>query len=203
MDTLGNRIKKVRKKLNLTQREFAESLGITQANISAIENNTYNPSIPMVKLICLKYKVSETWLLEGKGNMNFFPPEWSVTNINGLLQKLDAMKILFDNNIDKIQSDKDILFNIVESFAFFVSITSPAKLDEENKKAYFNQLYDLFDKLEKYIFKCSIIERKKQFNYEDLYHLKEKETELKESIVNIINNISNIFICNAYPDFIK
>lgn len=39
----------VRKRLNLTQKELSERTGITQADISRIENGTRNPSLNMLK----------------------------------------------------------------------------------------------------------------------------------------------------------
>jgi ribosome-binding protein aMBF1 (putative translation factor) len=38
-----------RKKQNMTQKELSERTGITQADISRIENGTRNPSLDMVK----------------------------------------------------------------------------------------------------------------------------------------------------------
>lgn len=38
-----------RKEQNLTQKELAQRTGITQANISKIENGTRNPSLEMLK----------------------------------------------------------------------------------------------------------------------------------------------------------
>lgn len=38
-----------RKRLNLTQKELSERTGITQADISRIENGTRNPSLNMIK----------------------------------------------------------------------------------------------------------------------------------------------------------
>ena len=39
----------VRNKLNITQKELSARTGITQADISRIENGTRNPSLNMVK----------------------------------------------------------------------------------------------------------------------------------------------------------
>lgn len=39
----------VRKSQNITQKELSEATGITQADISRIENGTRNPSLEMVK----------------------------------------------------------------------------------------------------------------------------------------------------------
>ncbi len=40
---------KARKEQNLTQKELSERTGITQADISRIENGTRNPSLNMIK----------------------------------------------------------------------------------------------------------------------------------------------------------
>lgn len=37
-------IKKVRKKLNLTQDQFAEKIGVSRATVNRWENNRWNPS---------------------------------------------------------------------------------------------------------------------------------------------------------------
>lgn len=60
---LGKRIKELRQKLNLTQREFTKELSITPATISAYEKNTVNPSIAVIAEISQKYNVSVDWLL--------------------------------------------------------------------------------------------------------------------------------------------
>ena len=39
----------VRKRKNMTQKELSELTGITQADISRIENGTRNPSLDMIK----------------------------------------------------------------------------------------------------------------------------------------------------------
>ncbi|MCQ5255570.1 helix-turn-helix transcriptional regulator, partial [Bariatricus massiliensis] len=40
---------KARKEQNITQKELSERTGITQADISLIENGTMNPSLDMMK----------------------------------------------------------------------------------------------------------------------------------------------------------
>ena len=45
-DLLGNMVKSARKERNLTQNEFAESIGVKKIEISRIEKNASNVSIP-------------------------------------------------------------------------------------------------------------------------------------------------------------
>lgn len=44
-------IAEIRKSKNISQKELAERTGITQANISKIENGHYIPSVPVLKRI--------------------------------------------------------------------------------------------------------------------------------------------------------
>ncbi|TFE19617.1 helix-turn-helix transcriptional regulator [Cohnella luojiensis] len=51
-DTLGQKIKSIRKQLEMTQVDFAHHLGITQGRLSEIEQNKTKPSAET--LIALK-----------------------------------------------------------------------------------------------------------------------------------------------------
>lgn len=62
LQIFADRIKELRKSLNLTQAQFVEDLGITPSSLSAYEQNTKNPSISVAIRIAKKYKVSIDWL---------------------------------------------------------------------------------------------------------------------------------------------
>ena len=66
---LHERFKKIRKTLKQTQKQYAEELGISQAHLSGVENGKDNPSMPLIKLVCLKYGVNEEWLINEEGVM--------------------------------------------------------------------------------------------------------------------------------------
>lgn len=66
--TLGERIKKVRKTLDLTQQEFADRIGMKRNSIAQVEMGR-NTSDQTIYSICREYNVSETWLRTGKGEM--------------------------------------------------------------------------------------------------------------------------------------
>ena len=66
---IGERIKKVRKALNLTQQEFADQLNIKRNTVATYEVGKSNPSDAAVILICKTFNVSETWLRTGEGEM--------------------------------------------------------------------------------------------------------------------------------------
>ena len=65
----GQRVKEVRKALNLTMEEFGKSLGVTKAAISNIENGTRGLTDQMFLSICRVYNVNEEWLRSGAGEM--------------------------------------------------------------------------------------------------------------------------------------
>ena len=67
--TCGERIKEIRKSLNLTLEKFGEPLGVTKTAISNIEKGNRNLTGQMIKTVCLQYNVNEDWLRNGTGKM--------------------------------------------------------------------------------------------------------------------------------------
>lgn len=55
---LGENIKKMRKKNNITQKELAEFMNLTQNAISNWENNINEPSEKQIRMMCEKYNTT-------------------------------------------------------------------------------------------------------------------------------------------------
>lgn len=66
---MKDRIKKIRKELDLTQQEFADRIGIARGNIAAYEVGKNAPSDSVISLICREFNVNENWLRTGEGDM--------------------------------------------------------------------------------------------------------------------------------------
>ena len=66
---MKDRIKKLRKELDLTQQEFADKIGIPRDSIGGYEPGRRNPSEAVISLICAKCNVNEEWLRTGQGEM--------------------------------------------------------------------------------------------------------------------------------------
>jgi transcriptional regulator with XRE-family HTH domain len=66
---MKERLKEFRKSLNLTQGEFGEKIGMTDASISHMESGRTALSEQNIRLICLTFGVNEEWLRYGKGDM--------------------------------------------------------------------------------------------------------------------------------------
>lgn len=67
---IGNLIKELRKKNNLTQEKFAEKYGVTYQAVSKWENGKNIPDISLLKQICDDYDININDLLEGKNSEN-------------------------------------------------------------------------------------------------------------------------------------
>jgi len=64
-----DRIRLVRKTLNLNQAEFGKRIGLTQTALSMIEVGETALTEKNIKLICATFAVDEDWLRTGNGKM--------------------------------------------------------------------------------------------------------------------------------------
>ena len=69
MNTIGERIKHLRKEMHLTQVEFGKVIGLDGTGVSKVETGDRGLTEAATKLICTTYKVNYLWLTEGRGEM--------------------------------------------------------------------------------------------------------------------------------------
>jgi len=62
LQVFSERLKILRNSLGITQKDFAEKIGVTAAALSSYENNLKNPSIAVAKRIAETFNVSIDWL---------------------------------------------------------------------------------------------------------------------------------------------
>lgn len=67
--TINERIKELRKHLNLSQAKFAKDISISNGYIAGIELGNRKVNDRIIKLICSAYGASEIWLKTGEGEM--------------------------------------------------------------------------------------------------------------------------------------
>ena len=67
--TMNERIRQLRRSLDLTQSEFAERIGSVQNTITGYETGRRVPSSQVISLICKTFNVNEEWLRYGRGKM--------------------------------------------------------------------------------------------------------------------------------------
>ena len=66
---MNERLKALRKALNLTQQEFADRLNIKRNTIANYEAGRNKPIDAVCTLICREFNISEAWLRDGVGEM--------------------------------------------------------------------------------------------------------------------------------------
>ena len=66
---MEERIKKIRRMLDLTQQEFASRIGIKRNTIANYEAGRNEPIDSVISLICREFNVKEKWLRTGEGEM--------------------------------------------------------------------------------------------------------------------------------------
>lgn len=76
---IGNRIKLVRSKLQMTQDQLAKDINMSIASVSGYELGDTFPNIEAAIKICAIGKVSLTWLFTGESNEIHEPPEECLT----------------------------------------------------------------------------------------------------------------------------
>jgi transcriptional regulator with XRE-family HTH domain len=123
METLGERIKRIRKSINLTQKELAEKAGITQSALVAIEKGkTRNIFLEVAKGIARSLNVSFDYLYdmdEAKRIDRF------LENIKQLEDQLETEKrlnklMLEDKAFDRVKNmNLEKLNSIVGIFRYF------------------------------------------------------------------------------------
>lgn len=65
--TIGERVKELRKQVNLTQQAFADRLNLKRNTVGSYEVNVVEPSDRTISDICREFNVNETWLRTGEG----------------------------------------------------------------------------------------------------------------------------------------
>ena len=66
---MKDRIRQIRKENELTQKEFAERLGVKQNTVASYEMGRIGISDSVVISICREFGINEDWLRTGIGNM--------------------------------------------------------------------------------------------------------------------------------------
>ena len=92
-DTLNQRIKKVRMKVDLTQNAFGEALGISRAAVQKLESGENNPSEQTIRAICEKFGVNRQWLETGDESIQPYEREPDIeTEVRSLLKNEPPVK---------------------------------------------------------------------------------------------------------------
>lgn len=87
---LSDRVRYLRKDiLNMSQSDFAAALGTSRDVINNIEGNRLKKpgqKEPLLRLICERFSVNESWLINGDGEPNVPPEDEEATYVSELLR---------------------------------------------------------------------------------------------------------------------
>ena len=132
--TLGERIKKLRKELDLTQQKLADRLGVKHNTIALIESGKRNTSDQLLFSVCREFNVSEEWLRNGDGEMFVPKPETTIDEIVREYGLDDLDRQIIKEFIELSDQDRAAVK------AYIQSIISTRKQGEAAKKAEFMKL---------------------------------------------------------------
>lgn len=130
---MNERLKQLRKALNLTQTEFAERLGTVQNTITGYESGRRNPSNPVIAAICREFNVNQEWLVNGTGEM--FAPE-SNDELEALAKKYGysaAVQVLIEKLVNLSPEQQEAVTDFLIEFAAGIQQMKDAGADPSGK----------------------------------------------------------------------
>lgn len=93
------KIKKIRKSLNLTQCDIAKKLDVSKQYISSVERGITELSKEKAVLLCNKYDISADWLLRNKGKMKFKASDAGNNEIQNEINNEENKEIKITENV--------------------------------------------------------------------------------------------------------
>lgn len=112
--TQGERVREIRKELNLTLEKFGEKLGVGKTAISKIEKGENSLTDQMLKAICREYNVSYDYLVNGEGEMFDDLPQ---TVLDELCVQYDCDgfdRVLIEEYLKLSADDKQVLKDFIK-----------------------------------------------------------------------------------------
>lgn len=117
METIGDRLKKVRVDKNFNQSDFADALDIGQGAISANELGTRAVSKRTIKAVCREFGVREEWLLSGEGEMYVKQEEDIVYELATKYGMTRSQAIFFKLLLNSSQQEVDAIISASKKIA--------------------------------------------------------------------------------------
>ena len=126
---MNERIKKLRKVLDLTQQEFGERLGIKRNTIATYESGRNEPIDAVVSLICKEFNVNEEWLRDGIGEMFKAAPSTALDALAEEYSYSHRDYVIVEKFSNLSRKDRDVILNFIMEVAagcYDVSEDAPA-----------------------------------------------------------------------------
>ena len=189
---MKERLKKLRKMLGLTQREFGERIGVKPNTIATYEIGRNEPIDAVVSLICREFNVNEVWLRTGKE-----PMFAEISEDEELTQIFSAIAVSDDALIKRIiraywklnDNEKEIVRKLIDGFS--VNVNSNTKIEKIASPAVVKEVEmpapSMTDKMPDVMSKLAEVERQNKELLNRLEFLEKEDVEcereqMKQSI---------------------
>ena len=132
-EKIGQLIKKIRKENNLTQKDFADKLGVTYQAVSKWENGKNIPDISILKQICDEYNLNIDEILNGetKKSKNNYT---LLLIVSLIIIFITVLIVLLSNN------NKDFTFKTISSSCSDFKITGSAAYNKDKTSIYISNI---------------------------------------------------------------
>lgn len=104
IETIGDRIRKIREEKSLTQAAFGKKLFLERSAISLIERNLRTPTERVLQDIYREFHVNKQWLTTGEGDMFLAPSD---EDLNEQIERIMAGENEFHKNMFRLLANFD------------------------------------------------------------------------------------------------
>lgn len=94
--TIAEKLKLIRKANNLTQADFAKSIGVSRANMANLELGNVKPTPVFINCVSLMYNIDKNWLMDDE-NSDISALNGSTNLVSQIIEKYDKL----DDNYKK------------------------------------------------------------------------------------------------------
>jgi len=139
---IGDRLKKLRKELDLTQSAFASRIGSVQNTITGYESGRRNPSAQVIALISREFNVNEEWLTNGTGEMFMSNTSDELETLAKKYNLSTSDRIFIEKYVNLKPGSRDVIVDFILDVASAISSSQIGKasdsseldIDEETEK---------------------------------------------------------------------
>lgn len=115
---MNERIRELRKHLNLTMEAFGSRIGVSKSTISNIENGNREATEHMIKSICREFGADYMWLTTGEGEMFVESDDDFFERIDRIMAgENETRKNMFKALLYASDEDIEALARIIELFS--------------------------------------------------------------------------------------
>ncbi len=127
---MKERIKKIRKELDMTQQQFADIIGVKRNSYANYETGRNTPIDAVIKSICREFNVNAEWLRTGNGEMFMASPSAALDMLKAEYGLSDGDYVLIEKFVnlktEKRAAALDFILQVAEAIHSSGMDTSPA-----------------------------------------------------------------------------